>query len=697
MRQISIIILLFFFSFPVYAVKGYPYPVAIEQPDGTSLLINIYGDEFFSYKTTADGFIIAQGADGFYYYADYNSGELNISDKRAGVASTLGHTKSIPNDVVSKIRLSKILDFSTGAKSIKDLIVTKANVNIKTIIIPVQFSDRKFATSDIKNKLFNLFNQSYYAENGATGSVKEYFRDNIGTYVNLQFVVSDVITLSSGYREYGKNNSYGLDSGVKDMVAEACSLADNAGLDFSNYDYDGDGAVDNVYIIFAGHNEAEGGGDNTIWPQTWNVSEKQLYFDGVKISTFSCYSEFSEASGTNFAGIGTICHEYCHFLGLLDMYDANGSTEETSNGLFGTTSIMDMGNYNNKGRTPPYFNAVEREMLGLLYTIIPVENENRYIYSIQSSNRAYKFPTSVDKEYYLIEYRDGNKWDEYIGGKGMLIYHVDKSTNMAGSMTARMRWETDAVNCAGDHPCAALFPAVGTKALQAKDAFFPGENNVTTIHSSVNFPIVEWAGNGIGMGLKDILLGQSYMSFTAVKDDSWDTPQITGYSIETFQTDAVLEWSVDKEKIGNWNIVWGLKKNVYADTIVTNTLKYTFTNLSPGEEYYCEIFFSTGIVTGKKYYIEFETTKRVSSFPLIAEADKSYQVGNSIHLRILNLVEAVDKIVWYVNGTEYSSNILNLNNAGKYVIKADIFYPDGSQEQLEKTLQVNISQSGKDN
>lgn len=49
------------------------------------------------------------------------------------------------------------------------------------------------------------------------------------------------------------------------MVAEACLWAHEQGFDFSKYDWDGDGEVDQVFVLYAGHGEASYDKDpNTI-------------------------------------------------------------------------------------------------------------------------------------------------------------------------------------------------------------------------------------------------------------------------------------------------------------------------------------------------------------------------------------------------------------------------------------------------
>ena len=63
------------------------------------------------------------------------------------------------------------------------------------------------------------------------------------------------------------------------------------------------------------------------------------------------------------AGIGTFCHEFGHVLGLPDFYDTDYEKQGSGDGLE-NASLMSSGTYNNSGKTPPYFNFVERVLLG---------------------------------------------------------------------------------------------------------------------------------------------------------------------------------------------------------------------------------------------------------------------------------------------------------------------------------------------
>ena len=65
------------------------------------------------------------------------------------------------------------------------------------------------------------------------------------------------------------------------MVAEACIAAAQDGIDFSVYDIDNDGYVDNVCVIFAGKNAAERTNENAkeklVWPICDNLTTKDSY------------------------------------------------------------------------------------------------------------------------------------------------------------------------------------------------------------------------------------------------------------------------------------------------------------------------------------------------------------------------------------------------------------------------------------
>lgn len=561
---------------------------------------------------------------------------------------------------------------------------------ISTLVIPVQFPNQSFYIDMPRASLDALFNQSGYSERSATGSVRDYFIDNIGNTCNFQFDVCNPVSVSKNYDYYGANENGVTDINVKQLVVDACKAAHAAGVDFSKYDSDGNKTVDNVFLIVAGYNEAESSVAERLWPQSWNIDSEELVLDGVRISSFSLYSEFSGKDGREPLGIGTICHEYCHFLGLLDMYDVNGIEEGLSTGLSGNLSIMDHGYQIDNGKTPPYLNIIERETLGLVRKIWIRSGEHLQIPPVQNSEIAYAIPASSDSsEYFIIEYRNGDKWDKSIGGRGMVIYHVDRSGNTAGSMSAATRWKVNAVNGCGYHSCAIPVPSSENSTFEMEELFFPGVNNVTTVHSTKNFALMGWNDKGVGLGFENITIELNSISFDVVRDIGWYLPYVTGYSVEAGQTYASLSWEFERAAIGEWVITLDDSSSPEILTVSTTNSNYLFENLKPGEQYKFTVKNRTGSLEGKPYQGSFTTVKKANDFPLISNLFRKFKVGESIKLEIINIAEEFSSITWYVNGQRWDDEAYKFTVAGKYMIQADIEYPDKSVESLFKTLEVN--------
>ena len=219
------------------------------------------------------------------------------------------------------------------------------------------------------------------------------------------------------------------------MVMEACKLADEK-IDFKKYDQDGDGEVDNVFVFFAGLDEASGAEEDHIWSHAWFIMDgagEDLFLDGVRINRYACAAELegNTYDKSYMTAIGTFCHEYSHTLGLPDFYDTDYPEGGFAAALWLCTSLMDGGNYNNNGNTPPYFNAIEREILELSQPVV-ISEPGTYEMLPINKGTYYRINTTTENEYFLLEYRDNSLWDKYIGGSGVLVYHIDKSTKDAG-------------------------------------------------------------------------------------------------------------------------------------------------------------------------------------------------------------------------------------------------------------------------
>lgn len=427
-----------------YAVPATPHPITVIQPDGTELTIRLHGDEFFKYKTSVDGYALVPDTKGVLHYAEMDAtGTLipsqvkaNNIEKRSAIERKFV-TRLTPNINLRKQNLLKRAIRSAASGS--DSLIQKAypvTGTPKSLVILVNFSDKSFVTTTPQASYTNLLNQSGYSSNGGTGSARDYFMASSYGKFSPTFDVVGPVTLPQTLDYYGKNQSNGDDTNAQQMVIDACTAANIAGVDFTQYDTDNNGVLDNVFVYYAGYNEAEGAAENTIWPHRWAVYSGNK-FDGKTLRDYACTSELKGTYGSNMCGVGTFCHEFGHVLGLVDYYH----TTEDKNTL-NLWDIMDGGAYSNGGRTPPAYSAYDRFFLGYLTpqevkigsnltlkplyqgTTTPANTDNQsFLFSATTHNLIGNNPSP--KEFFLVEYRKKIGWDLYLPGEGMLIWHID--------------------------------------------------------------------------------------------------------------------------------------------------------------------------------------------------------------------------------------------------------------------------------
>jgi len=426
-------------SIKLNAIPASPYPIKITQPDGTEITIRLRGDEYFKYKTTLDGYALIDDAKGFLTYAQQDTnGNLVTTNVRANdIANRNASELEFLKQLTPNISFTKQNIIQRAQRAIAT--TTKSSVKSsyplggtpKSLVILVNFKDKSFITNSPLTAFTNLLNQTGYSANGGTGSARDYFSNNsMGTF-NPQFDVVGPYTLPNAMAYYGGNDTSGSDKNPRQMVIDACTLASAAGVDFSQYDTDGDGFVDNVFIYYAGNNEAEGASANTVWPHRWTLADYTTKFNGKIVLDYACTSELRGSSGSNMCGVGTFCHEFGHVLGLDDMYNTNN---DYSYNTLSYWDIMDSGPYLNSGRTPPSYSAYERFYLNWLTPIELRTSKNITLDTLTTSNKAFLISQTGNHnlngsnpnpvEFFLLENRQNKGWDSYLPGHGMLATHI---------------------------------------------------------------------------------------------------------------------------------------------------------------------------------------------------------------------------------------------------------------------------------
>ena len=476
-KALFTLVLSFAFCVMSYAVPAYPWPIKYRQPDGSVVTIQLHGDENYHY-TTMGGKVVARGKDGFYHAASLPA-RSNSSIKRVRTANARLRSGAVDGRAISM-----------GQK--------------RFLIILVEFQDLEFTVENPHDAFSAMLNQTGYSANGGTGSVHDYYYENSTGQFDPVYDVVGPVKVSKGFAEYGKNDDEGHDVDPRGAFAEACKIAHEQGIvNFAQYDNDRDGYVDNVFFYYAGHNEAEAGGDDTIWPHASGLNPRENGYDGVKVYSYACSSEYKGSSGTNMAGIGTFCHEFGHVLGLPDFYDVDYEKNGSNDTVY-DFSLMSSGNYNNNGRTPPYLSILERWMLGWADVSWWDEAGQKTLRPVQENSGAMT-RTSIEDEFFLYEVRSGTGWDSYIKVRssdapvnGLVVYHVDYSTNqVADAGEAIKLWGNNSLNAYAVHPC---YYMVLPKSSWSNfnDMLYPGTTGTTTFEGT------DWASLKTRYKLSDI-------------------------------------------------------------------------------------------------------------------------------------------------------------------------------------------------
>lgn len=445
--------------------------------DGTTITVRLVGDEHGHWYVDNNGKALRLNNDG---YAEYMSNEqiASAKSKRQQRMNTSNARR------VRKAPINRAGGQSTVFQGKK-----------KGLVILAEFSDASFYKTNNINAYEDMFNKVGYNLNNHIGSVHDYFLDQSYGKFDLTFDIIGPVKLSKSQKYYGENDEYGNDQHCGEMVCELIKAIDSQ-VNFANYDWDNDGMVDQVFIVYAGKGEAYYGNPSyTIWPHEWDLLSLQYYLqdgdgplqcDGVWINTYAMTCELNGNSTTKMDGIGTACHEFSHCMGLPDVYDSDYEENGSGPGMM-EWDLLCGGSYNGPnymGEVPAGYTSYERWVSGWLNPIVldkPCKIDS--IPSLQDEPVAYQIINEGHPdEYYLLENRQQNRWDAYCGGHGMLILHIDYNETM---------WYENTLNSNGNEQHYTYFPAdnsFGTlysgqysqTAAQAAGDPFPGTSNNTS-------------------------------------------------------------------------------------------------------------------------------------------------------------------------------------------------------------------------
>lgn len=557
----------------------------VTQPDGTSISLQLVGDEYFHTYVTTDGLAVSRGDDGCFYYTT-----------ASGISSVKAHNVGSRSDAELQFVAKNADMLAPGSLAAAPAVKTRRSArrqlpqrvsqvpNTGSPSVPVllvEYKDIHFKDSDPLTTFETFF------EDGPK-SARQYFVDQSNGKYTPNFDVYGPVRLTKNREVYGGNDDYGNDKGVGAMVGEAC-LALDGSVDFSKYDNDGDGECDVVIVIYAHDGEAssyEPDCEDAVWPCQWQLSSsdygRALNLDNTRVNKFAVFNELNGDDITKIDGIGTFCHEFSHCLDLPDFYDTNYGPH------FGMAhwSLLDYGCYNDNGYTPIGYSGYEKAFMGWLeleeaqpnthYTLDPLNTKE------PGKDRVIKVTNDADPdEYYLIENRKKQGWDAYLPTEGLMIYHVTYD---------RTAWATNTVN---DYDLQRMTPIPADNNLKLNKTPFGYEvdednllgdlwpyNGVANLTDTSTPSARVNTGSFMGKPINGITRNaDGTISFWAMKGRRVPvaTPDFTGHTVEN-NSDLTLNWGTADDN----DVTYTIEIREHSDINYEKVISTTFNTMAHG-------------------------------------------------------------------------------------------------------------------
>lgn len=410
--------------------------------DGRTVTVTLRGDEHVSFYTTNDNEMVLRNDNGYFVASPEQIDSINAICEKVEKENT---------EALSKMnkRMQELCSATEGgAEAIQWQYVCPSKGKVRIPLLLIEFSDGVTFTFP-KEDIDSLFNARELVKNSPYDILPTYYTySSVGAYFrycsNNQF--DPQFDIYGPYKVSYKSTNFGEGKSIDGLVLEALTLADKD-IDFSQYDVNNDGIIDDIYVFYAGYASNTGVHTGAIWPRSSSLTTSTR-FDGKLPRRYCGSQELSLDAPTirDFFGgkqrmqIGVGVHEFCHTLGLPDLYPTTkfSQTSQYDNQSMEDWSLMDNGEWCVNGFRPTPLNAWERAFLGWTEPIEEIKNPcNVKLVPLQAGGKAYMVRNDYDRnEYYILECLP-KKSGMYqpIYGPGMLVSHVVWNASSVSSNT----------------------------------------------------------------------------------------------------------------------------------------------------------------------------------------------------------------------------------------------------------------------
>lgn len=538
-RAVPISSILSVFLILLTAAIAMSYPMfgeerQVNQPDGTVVNIKIFGDEYYRFVESMDGFtLVRDQSTGVICYARVSADGTELESTGVRVDSvdpmTLGiqpHVRISKESLREKVRLARAEAGMEMPGQFRPDFAAPSTGNVLGLVVLIDFDDEPATVpaSDVDD----FCNLPGYSANGNNGSVWDYFNDvsdgalNYTCWVMPSYYRAD--SLKSYYDDCSVKGGYKVQ-----LITEVLLWLDANGHDFSVYDSNGDGYIDAINMLYAGN--ASCPWTYGLWPSSNNIHDL-LTLDGKKTDRF----QLTDIGGA--LTIGTFCHENGHMVGgFPDLYDYDYDA-------YGVGRWCLMGYQ--YSTNPQEVCAWLKIQAGWATPTVIGSPQTINIGPSSNNDNIYKFPSGAANEYFLVENRRQTGHDANLPDAGLLFTHIDENGDhnanemLPGShypmtvMQADGDWDLENNNNSGD----------------STDLYAGPTYDALAVCTDPNTDW--WDGSQSGFNFNNISSSATTMSFDYSEGDDPPVAQCKSYSYDA-DTECCIDVSVDDIDNGSYD------------------------------------------------------------------------------------------------------------------------------------------------
>ena len=367
---------------------------------------------------------------------------------------------------------------------------TTGNVKILALLIDFPDYPHSNTTNSINSKLYGSGSGGYPYE-----SLHNYYERSSYSQLNIQG--STLGWYRTGYNRSSITQHY---TARENLIEEVLNYYDGAGHDFTQYDNDGDGAIDYFVVIWSG---PDNGWGNFWWGYMTTFQDSSYTVDGKRLDTYSWQWEARPHPGT-FTPL-VVIHETGHALGLPDLYDYDGSVGP--DGGVGRLDMMD-GNWGDH-------NCFSKFVLDWITpTTISSGSQTVTLNPSGSSPDAVVVMPSISSgdqfdEFFMVQNRYRLNNDTTYPNDGLLIWHIDARLDGSGHNYLYNNSDTD-------HKLVRLMEADGLEEIEM--SYWADANDYYTDGDTLGpntFPNSDrYDGSPTGVNVNDLSASGSAMTAT---------------------------------------------------------------------------------------------------------------------------------------------------------------------------------------